>query len=159
MLLKISFLFVEFPWNIWPMYECANYKFFKQSKSLISSQFLSELGASDISDCIKPFDFAYASLVLLSLGKSEAVLISINQSSNCEESLPWNIGISWNRVFTKDVFFCAVHKVSVYCCRTSSRGSGGADGQSVKVNLFNSHSRWLMASVGWVLLASTLCCK
>ena len=86
---------------------------FKWSKSLISSQVLSELSASDISVHIKPFDFACAYLVLLSLVKIEAVLILINQSSNCEESLPLNIVISWSRVFTKDVSFCAVHKVSV----------------------------------------------
>ena len=78
---------------------------FKWSKSLISSKLLSELSASDISVHIKPFDFACANLVLLSLVKSEAVLISINQTSNCEESLPLNIVITWSRVFTKDVFF------------------------------------------------------
>ena len=107
------------------MYEL---QFFKQSKHLISSQFLSELSASDISVHMKPFDFACANLVLLLLVKSEAVLISINQSSNCEESLPLNIVISWSRVFTKDIFFYAVHKFSVYCCKTSSRGSSSADG-------------------------------
>ena len=128
-------------------------------KSLISSKFLSELSASDISIHIKPFDFACANLVLLLLVKSEAVLISINQSYNCKVSLPLNIVISWSRVFTKDVFFCAVHKVSVYCCKTSSRGSGGADGQSVKVDLYSLHSRQLMSSVGQVFLASTLCHK
>ena len=101
---------------------------FKWSKSLISSQLLSELSASDISVCIKPFDFAWANLVLLLLVKSEAVSISINQSYNCEELLPLNIVISWSRVVTKDAFFCAVHKVSVYCCKTSSRGSSSTDG-------------------------------
>ena len=132
---------------------------FKWSKSLISSQFLSELSASDISVHIKPFDFAHANLVLLLRVKSEALLISSNQSSNCEESLPLNIVISWSRVFTKDIFFCALHKVSVYCCRTSSRSSDSADGQSVRVNLFSLHSRQLMASIGQVALASTLCHK
>ena len=51
---------------------------FKWSKSLISSQVLSELSASDISVQIKPFDFACANLVLLLLVKSKAVCISIN---------------------------------------------------------------------------------
>ena len=66
---------------------------FKLSKSLISSQLLSELSSSDISVHIKHFDFASANLVLLLLVKSEAVLISINQSSNCEESLLLNSDI------------------------------------------------------------------
>ena len=100
---------------------------FKWRKSLISSQVLFELSASDISVHINPFDFAHANFVLLSLVKSEAVSISMNQSSNCEESLPLKIVISWSRVFTKDVIFSAVHKVSVYCCKTSSRGPGSVD--------------------------------
>ena len=108
------------------MHECLNYKFL--NVVVISSQFLSEFIASDISVHIKPFNLACANLVLLLLVKSEVISISINQSSNCVESLPLNIVISWSRVFTKDVFFCAVHKVSVYCCKTSSRGSGSAHG-------------------------------
>ena len=91
--------------------------------------------------CFVCFDFACAKFVLLSLVKSEVVSISLNQSSNCEESLLLNIVISWSRMFTKDVFFCVVHKVSVHCLKTSSRGSSSADGQSVRANLFSSHSR------------------
>ena len=64
-------------------------------ESLISSQVLFELSASDISVHINPFDFACANLVLLLPVKSEAVSISMNQSSNCEESLPLKIVISW----------------------------------------------------------------
>ena len=60
---------------------------FKQSKSLISSQLLSKFSASDISMQVKPLDVACASLVLLSLVKSAVVSISINQYSNCVESL------------------------------------------------------------------------
>ena len=52
---------------------------FKWSTSLISSQLLSELSASDISVWIKPLDLACANLDLLLLVKSAAVLISINQ--------------------------------------------------------------------------------
>ena len=35
----------------------------------------------------------------------------MNKSSNCEESLPLKIVKPCSKVFTKDVFFCAVHKV------------------------------------------------
>ena len=101
----------------------------KWRESLISSQVLFELSASDISVHINPLDFACASLVLLLLVKSEAVLISMNQSSNCEESLLLKTAVSWNRVFTEVVFFCAVHKVSVYCCKTSPRGFWQCRGQ------------------------------
>ena len=101
---------------------------FKGRESLISSQVLLELSASDISVHISPFDFAHAYIVLFFPVKSEAVSISMNQSSNCEESLPLKITISCSQVFTKEIFFCAVHKVFVYCCETSSVGSSGADG-------------------------------
>ena len=52
-----------------------------------------------------PFDFACANLVLLSPINSEAVSMSVNQSSNCEESFPFNMGISCNNEFLRDVFF------------------------------------------------------
>ena len=67
---------------------------FKQSRSLISSQLLSESSASDISVWVMPLDLAHASLVLLSLVKSAAVSILSNQSSNCVESFPLKIAIS-----------------------------------------------------------------
>ena len=86
----------------------------KQRESLISSQVLFEPSAYDICVCISPFDFACANLVLLSPVKSEAVSIPMNQSSNCEELLPLKIMISCSKVFTKDVFFCAVHSVCVF---------------------------------------------
>ena len=154
---SLSFFWISMKWltDIW----MSKLQIFKRSKSFISSQFLSALSASDISVHSKPFDFACANFVLLLLVKPETVSISLNQSSNCEESLPLNIVISWSRMFTKDVIFCAVHKVSVYSWRTSSRGSCSADGQSVRVNLFSLYSRWLIACVGQVSLASTLCCK
>ena len=132
---------------------------FKWRESLISSQVLIELSASDISVCISPFDFACANLVLPLPVKLEAVLISMNQSFNCEESLPLKIVISWSKMFTKDIFFCAVHKLSVYCCQTSSRGSDNADSQSVRANLLSLDSRWFIASIGWVSLTSTFCHK
>ena len=132
---------------------------FKQRVSLISSQVLFELSASDISVHISPFDFACANLVLLLPVKSEAVSISMNQSSYFEESLLLKIAISCSKVFTKDVFFCAVHKVFVYCHKTSSMGSGGVDGQCVRANLLSLHSRWFMASIGLDSLPSTYCHK
>ena len=55
---------------------------FKQRVSLISSQVLFELSASDISVHISTFDFACANLVLLLPVRSEAFSISMNQSSN-----------------------------------------------------------------------------
>ena len=70
----------------------------------------------------KPLDFACANLVLLLLVNSEAVSISVNQSSSCEESCPFNMGMSCNKELSKDVFFCAVHKVLVYLTSTFSIG-------------------------------------
>ena len=131
----------------------------KWRESLISSQVLFEVSDSDISVHISPFDFACANLVLLLPVMSEVVSISMNQSSNCKESFPLKIVISWSRVFTNDVFFCAVHELSVYCCKTSPRGSGSVVRQRVRANLFSLHSMWLMVSVGWASLASTFCCK
>ena len=71
---------------------------FKWRESLISSQVLFELSASDISVCISSFDFACAILSSTFAFKSEAVLISMNQSCNCEESLLLKIVISWSSV-------------------------------------------------------------
>ena len=132
---------------------------FKQSKSLISSKLLSKFSASDISMQLKPLDLACASLVQLSFVKLAAVSILINQSSNCVESFPLKIVISWNRVLAKLIFFCAVHKVSVYCWRTSSRGSDGAEGWSAEDSLWSSSSRQFIVSVGWFVVILTLCYK
>ena len=76
---------------------------------------------------------------------------------NCDESLPLKIVISCSSMCANEVCFCAVQKVLVYCCSTSSMGSVGADGQSPRDNLWSSHSIWFMASVGWPSVASTLC--
>ena len=86
---------------------------FKWRESLISSQLLCAIKASDINVLTSPRDLAWANLVLLSFVNSVAVSISVNQSSSCEESCPFKMGMSCNKVFSKDVFFCAVHKVSV----------------------------------------------
>ena len=61
---------------------------FRCSESLISSQFLSRVIASIIKVWVKPFDLARADLVLLSSVRLAAVLISVNQSSNCAQIAP-----------------------------------------------------------------------
>ena len=71
---------------------------------MISSQVLFEVNAFDINVLMSPFDFACANLVLLSPVRSEVVLISVNQSSNCEELFLFRIVISFSKEFTKDVF-------------------------------------------------------
>ena len=96
---------------------------FNQRESLISSQVFSAVKASDIKVLTNPLDFVCAILVLLSPVNSEAVSMSVSQSSSCEESCPFNVGISCNKELSKDVFFCAVHKVSVYLSHTASIGS------------------------------------
>ena len=108
---------------------------FYWTESLISSQVLCAVKVSDIQVLTNPFDFACAILVLLSPVNSEAVSMSVSQSSSCEESFPFNVGISCSKELSKDVIFCAVHKVSVYLSNTSSIGPDG--GHIVSVNLFN----------------------
>ena len=78
---------------------------FRQRESLISSQVLFEVNASDINVLMNPFDFACANLVLLLPIRSEMVSISINQSPNCEESFPFSIVISCSKEFTKTFSF------------------------------------------------------
>ena len=116
---SFSFCWISIKWliDIW----MSKLQIFEWRESLISFQVLFELSASDISVHLNPFDFACANLVLLLPVQSEAISISMSQSSYCEESLPLKITISCSKVFTKDIFFCAVHKVFVYCCKTSSR--------------------------------------
>ena len=72
---------------------------------MISPQVLFEVKTSDINVLMSPFDVACANLVLLSPVKYEAVSISVNQSSNCEESFPFSIVISYSKEFTKDISF------------------------------------------------------
>ena len=72
---------------------------FKQRESLISSQVLCKVKASNINILTSPLDLACANLVLLSPINSEAVSMSVSQSSNCEESFPFNVGISCNNEF------------------------------------------------------------
>ena len=69
---------------------------FNQRESLISSQFFCAVKASEIKVLTNPLDFACANLVLLSPVNSEAVSMSVSQSLSCEESCPFNVGISCN---------------------------------------------------------------
>ena len=78
---------------------------FRWRESLMSSQVLFKVKASDINVLTSPLDLACANLVLLSPVNSEAVSLSVSQSSNCEESFPFNMGISHNNEFSRDVFF------------------------------------------------------
>ena len=73
------------------MYECLSL-IFLSIESLISSQVFCKVKASIIYVLTSPFDFACANLILLSPVNSEAVSISVSQSSNCEESCPFNVG-------------------------------------------------------------------
>ena len=133
------------------------FEIFKQRQSLISSQVFCAVKASDINVLTNPFDFACANLVLLLPVNSEAVSMSVSQSSSCEEPCPFNVGISCNKELSKDVFFCVVHKVLVYLSNTSSIGSDG--GCSASVNQFSLCSNWCIASLGSLSLSSMACLK
>ena len=78
---------------------------FKQRESLISSQVLCEVKASYINVLTSPLDLACANLVLLSPINSEVVSMSVSQSSNCEESFLFNMGISCNNELSRDIFY------------------------------------------------------
>ena len=88
---------------------------FRQRESLISSQVLCKVKASDTNVLTSPLDLACASLVLLSPISSEAVVMSVSQSSNCEESFPFNMGISCNNEFLK-MFSSEHYTKCLYIC-------------------------------------------
>ena len=83
--------------------------------------------------------------------------MSVSQSSSCEDSCPFKVGISCNKELSKDVFFCVVHKVLVYLPNTCSIGSD--EGHSVSVNLLSLCSYCCIASLGSLSLSSTACFK
>ena len=68
----------------------------------MSFQVLFKVKASDINVLTSPLDLACANLVLLSPVSSEAVSMSVSLSSNCEESFPFNMGISCNNEFSSE---------------------------------------------------------
>ena len=57
----------------------------------MSSQVSFKVKASDINVLTSPLDSACANLVLLSPVNFETVSMSVSQSSNCEESFPFNM--------------------------------------------------------------------
>ena len=59
------------------------------------------------------------------------------------------IFISCNKVFVKLVCLWAEHRVSMYYLSTSSRGSGGDDGQRAMVSLWSSSSMQCRPSADW----------
>ena len=87
---------------------------FKQRDSLISSQVFCKVKASHINVLTSPLDFACVNLVLLSPVNSEPVSISVSQSSNCEESCQFNVGISCNKELSKNVFLSVTQSVSIF---------------------------------------------
>ena len=121
----------------------------------MSSQLFCAVNALEIKVLSNPLDFACANLVLLSFVNSEAVSISVNQSSSCEESCPFNMGISCNKELSRDVFFCAVHKVSVYLSSMFSIGVFWR--HSVRVNSLSLCSKSCMASLSSLSLSFTNC--
>ena len=72
-----------------------------------------------------PLDFGLASLDLLSLVRSAAISMSISLSSSLVEPCSLKTAISCSSEFVRFDCFCVVHKVSVYCCITSLKGSVG----------------------------------
>ena len=83
--------------------------------------------------------------------------MSVSQSSSCEESCPFNVGISYNKELSRDVYFCAVHRVSVYLSNMFSIGT--FEWCSVSVNLLSLCSNSCIASLGSLSLSSTTCFK
>ena len=106
---------------------------FRWRESLKSSQDLFKVKASDINILKSPFDFACANLVLLLPVKSE-VVTSVSQSSNCEESFPFDMEISCSNELSRGVSFEHYIKVFVYLFRTSPMGSTGMGRWSVMAN-------------------------
>ena len=152
---SLSVCWISIKWliEVW----ISAFDIFRWRESLISSQFFCAVSALEIKILTNPFDFACANLVLLSPVNSEAVSMSVSQSSSCEESCPFNVGISCNKELSRDVFFCAVHKVSVCLSNTFSMGSFVQC--SVSVNLLSLCSNCSIASLGSLSLFSTACLK
>ena len=70
---------------------------FRRRESLILSQLFCAINALVIKVLTNPLDFAWPNLVLLSFVNSDAVSISVSQSSSCEESCPFNMDIYCNK--------------------------------------------------------------
>ena len=101
---------------------------FNHNRSFISFQDLFKVMAFVTSVHVNPLVFALASLALLSMVRSAAISMSVSQFSNLVELYSLKTDISSSNEFMKFDCFCQVHKVSVYYCITSPRGSAGAGG-------------------------------
>ena len=84
---------------------------FNLNRSFISSHDLFREIASVTSVHVKPWNFALASLALLSLVRSAAVSMSWSQSSNLVESCSLQMGISCIKEFVRLDCFYVEHKV------------------------------------------------
>ena len=91
----------------------------------MSSHVFSELIASVTNVHVNPLDFALASMAWLSLVRSAAVFIFINNSSSFVESCSLTMAIFCSRELVRCVCFCVVHSVSMYWCTTSPNGLVG----------------------------------
>ena len=74
---------------------------------------------------VNPLNLALVSLALLSLVRSAAVSMSINHSSSLVELCSLKTAISCSSELVRFNCFCVVHKVFVYCCIMSLKGSVG----------------------------------
>ena len=81
--------------------------------------------ASMTNVCVNPLNFALASLAPLSFVRSATVLIPISHSSNLVESYSLKTAMSCSNELVRFLCFCVVHKVFVYWCITSPKGSVG----------------------------------
>ena len=107
--------------------------------------------ASVTNVCINHLDFTLVSLALLSLVRFAAVSMSVGHFSYFVESCSLKTAMSCSNEFVKFVCFCVVHKVFVYCCITSAKGSvgvGGGGGWSAIERFCNLHSIWSKLSAG-----------
>ena len=91
---------------------------FNHYKSFISSQEWPDMTASVIEVHAKPFDLAWASLLLLSAVRSATISVSPSQSSRCVVSCPLNTGISGSKEYVRLVCFLSrtqhVHVMSYH---------------------------------------------
>ena len=125
---------------------------------IISSQDLSELTASITKIWVNPLDLAFASLAQLSLVRSTAVSVSINQSSNFVESYSLNTAMSHSKELVRFVCYWVVHKVLMYWHTTSPKGlvgRGEGCGCSTRERFCSSCYMQSKLSAGLSSLAST----
>ena len=98
---------------------------------LISSQHFPVWVASQMSVWVRPHDLALSRHVWLSVRMSAVVSMSMNQSSNFEESCPSNVGISWSIVVLRLDSFCCTQGVCLcmpewFCALVLHWTEGGA---------------------------------